>query len=67
MKEKLKYWWWRIWTFRKEKFKLTFHSHKPALGDVLGYSANPKTDPKSIIHIGKNYFIPYKVGIIDLR
>jgi hypothetical protein len=67
MKEKLKYWWWRFWTFRKEKIRLTFHNVQPSLGEVFFYSATIKSNPSQIIHIGKNYFIPYKLGILDLR
>lgn len=67
MKEKLKYWWWRVWTFRKEKFKLTFNGFEPKLGDIYGYSSTYRTDPISVIHIGKGYFVKYSVGKLDLR
>jgi hypothetical protein len=57
----LKYWWWRVWTFRKEKFKVTFEDHWFEPGDTAYISSTGRC-----LCIGKGYFIPCKYGKLKI-
>jgi len=55
----LKYWWWRVYVFRKDKFKLTFDENITwKLGDVAVNNY--------VMYIGKGYWILTKYAEIDL-
>ena len=62
----LKYWWWRVWVFRKEKVKISFalpNEFPYEKGDVvqIGFSG------QRMMCIGKNYFIPYYKGKLIIK
>jgi hypothetical protein len=58
----LKYWWWRVYVFRKDKFKLTFNENITwKLGDVAVNS-----ELNYVMYIGKGYWILTKYAEIDL-
>jgi len=58
---RLRCWWWRIWTFRKEKFKITMYPPNYFdVGDTLTYGE----ELKWLIYIGKGWYIPCKKGTL---
>jgi hypothetical protein len=60
--KKLKYWWWRVWTYRKEKFKVNTMGYYEA-GDVVSATDHPY----NILCIGKDYYIPYFYGKLTIK
>ena len=50
----LKCWWWRVWTFRKDKFKMTTY---PANYFMAGETLTYGDDLRYATYIGKGYYI----------
>lgn len=55
MINKLKYWWYRNWKYRKEKFVIYFRETYFKPGDTIS------TSESTMICIGKNYYVEYNL------